>query len=113
MALRLSGFCVLALILTAPAAQAFTMVDPNGTDAAGAVPKFDLEDQTRHFRTGEASGAGAAIREFKTPLGNGKVQFGIQNDNRLFGSSGFRAQEDRRHMDRMLSAPGLQHRYDR
>jgi hypothetical protein len=113
MTLRPAGLCVLAVILTTPVAQAFTMVDPNGTDAAGAVPKFDLEEQTRHFRSGDGSGTGTAIREFKTPMGNGTVNFGIQRDNRMFGSSGFRAQDDRRHMDRMLSAPGLQHQYDR
>ncbi len=116
---------LLAAVAAAPAAQAFTFVDPNGTPSSGGsaghsattVPKFDIEEHTRQFRSGNAGAAtpGTAIREFETPLGKGTVHFGVQQ-NSAFGSpfsSGFRAQEDRRHMDRMLSAPGLQHRYDR
>ncbi len=118
--LRSGAFIALlamSALLAAPAAQAFTFVDPSGSGKDGGVPQFNIEEHTRQFRSGDpAASPGAAIREFQTPWGKGQVQFGVQNGpvfGSPFGSSSFRAQEDRRHMDRMLSAPGLQHQYER
>jgi len=105
-----------AVMLTASAAHAFTV---ENKDAAGqyAVPKFDLEEQAKNFRKeGSASGSGAAFNDkgmFETPLGNGKLQFGItQGSASNFGSvfspglgpsDGLRA--SRQEFDRRLAPP--------
>ena len=73
-----------AWVLAAPAAHAFTV---ENKDAAGqyAVPKFDLEEQSKNFRK---DGAGATTNGnglYETPLGNGTLQFGVQPG----GSSNF------------------------
>ena len=49
------------------------------------MPKFDLEEQAKNFRK---DGSGATTNSnglYETPLGNGKLQFGIQPG----GSSNF------------------------
>lgn len=130
-----SAACLaLVLVMTgAPPAGAFSIVTPDGASQGGSppagghstpytgVPQFDIEEQMRQFRTDKSgtSPAGSAIREFDTPFGKGTVHFGVQRDYGMFGrpfgfggASGFRAQEDRRHMNRMLAPPGLQHQYD-
>src|SRR5439155_17970924 len=73
-----------AFVLAAPAARAFTV---ENKDAAGqyGVPKFDLEEQSKNFRK---DGSGATTNSnglYETPLGNGKLQLGIQPG----GSSNF------------------------
>ena len=97
---------VLGAMLAAPAAQAFTIDDGSGK---GAIPKFDLEEQSRNFRKGDLDTPGK--REWDTPVG--KLQFGVQG-NSPFGSplgpnSGA---ADRRHFDRMLTPQIMRDRYD-
>ena len=101
-----------AWMLAAPAAHAFTV---ENKDAAGqyGVPKFDVEEQAKNFRK---DGTGAALNDkgmFETPLGSGKLQFGIQPG----GSSGFGSvfapglgpslsvQQSRQEFDRRLAPP--------
>ena len=103
-----------AVMLTASAAHAFTV---ENKDAAGqyAVPKFDLEEQTKNFRK-EGSDTGGALNDkgmFETPLGNGKLQFGIQPGGASnFGSPfspqlgpSLSAQQSRQEFDRRLAPP--------
>jgi hypothetical protein len=96
---RSSGLRIAAvaagLMLAPCAAPAFTIDD--GSD--GSTPKFDLEEQSRNFRTQGADLSTPAKREIETPYGT--MHFGVQRDS-LFGSpAGSRA--DRRYMDRMLT----------
>ena len=103
---------VVAWVLAAPAAHTFTV---ENKDAAGqyGVPKFDLEEQSKNFRK---DGAGATTNSnglYETPLGNSKLQFGIQpggssNFGSVFapglGPSGS-AQSQRQEFDRRLAPP--------
>ena len=64
-------------MLAAPAAQAFTL----GGEAANSnsnyeVPKFDLEEQAKNFRSGGSGGTTPGKTEFNTPVGT--MQFGVQ-----------------------------------
>jgi len=121
-----------ALVVSPLPALAFSIVTPDGSSQGSsppagsyatpyATPQFDLEEQMRQFRTEDGGRrVGDAVREFDTPFGKGKVEFGVGRDYGMFGSpfgfsgfNSFRAQQDRRHMDRMLAPPGLQHQYDR
>jgi len=103
---------VVAWVLAAPAAHTFTV---ENKDAAGqyGVPKFDLEEQSKNFRK---DGSGATTNSngfYETPLGNGKLQFGIQPG----GSSNFGSvfspqlgpspsmQQSRQEFDRRLAPP--------
>ena len=58
-------------MLAAPAAQAFTL----GGEAAKAatdnyeVPKFDLEEQAKNFRSGGSASTTPGKTDFNTPLG--------------------------------------------
>jgi hypothetical protein len=114
-----------ASVLASPAARAFTMEngDTKGTASGGstggasafAVPKWDLEEQARQFRSGSTAAPAAGTNQFTTPLGNGTVQFGVQQNN--FGSSmsptfGSQSGATRQNFDRLLAPPGLQHLYD-
>ena len=66
-------------ILAAPAAQAFTIEnkDQDGTGAY-AVPKFDIQEQSRQFSSGGSGNMTPGKTDFSTPLGNGTMQFGVQ-----------------------------------
>jgi hypothetical protein len=66
-----------ACVLASPVAHAFTMQDKDAADPY-ALPKFDLEEQSRNFRTGSVGSSSNANKLFETPLGNGTLQFGIQ-----------------------------------
>ncbi|CAN0488597.1 unnamed protein product, partial [Phaeothamnion confervicola] len=55
------------------AAHAFTFQDAPAGDMT--VPKFNLEEQAKQFRKGEGS---SDANKFSTPLGNGKLEFGVQ-----------------------------------
>ena len=101
-----------ACVLAAPAARAFTV---ENKDAAGqyGVPKFDLEEQSKNFRK---DGAGVTTNSnglYETPLGNGKLQFGIQpggssNFGSVFGPGlgpASSAQSQRQEFDRRLAPP--------
>jgi hypothetical protein len=101
-----------AWMLAAPAAHAFTV---ENKDAAGqyGVPKFDLEEQSKNFRkdgTGVTSNGNGL---YETPLGNGKLQFGIQpGGSSNFGSvfspqlgPSLSVQQSRQEFDRRLAPP--------
>ena len=101
-----------AFVLAAPAARAFTV---ENKDAAGqyGVPKFDLEEQSKNFRKDGTTATTNSNGLYETPLGNGKLQFGIQPG----GSSNFGSafspqlgpspsmQQSRQEFDRRLAPP--------
>jgi len=95
---------VIGALLASPAAHAFTIEDGTGK---GALPKFDLDEQSRNFRKGDLDTPGAGKREWETPVG--KLQFGVQS-NSPYGSNSGAA--NRRHFDRMLTPPIMRDRYD-
>jgi hypothetical protein len=123
---HLKGFCLgtvaaawvlSAWVLTAPAAQAFTFENKD-QDGAGAyaVPKFDLEEQARNFRSGGAGTATPGKTDFDTPLGKGTMQFGAQQGSAFgsgmgFGSSSFGpsngSRAGRADFERMVTPDGL------
>jgi hypothetical protein len=122
MRLRLTflGVTAAASLLALPAG-AFTFENKD-VPGAGALPKFDIEEQAKNFRSSRDSGSPATKREFQTPFGKGWLHFDIQQRSPSnfgpslgpafgFGSS-FESRATRRDFDRMLEAPGLQHRYD-
>jgi hypothetical protein len=81
------GALATALMLAAPAAQAFTLGGEaaNGSSKNYEAPKFDLEEQARNFRSGSGSTTGR--HDYNTPLGN--MQFGVQQGPRSsFGPGG-------------------------
>ena len=93
MRFRLMQVCVGAFatscVLAAPAARAFIVED---RDTAGkySVPKFDLEEQSRNFRSGGETSAGSGGKqEFNTPLGKGTLEIGTQQGPTYFGGHGF------------------------
>jgi hypothetical protein len=113
----LKGLCFGAVavvwVLAAPAAQAFTFENKD-QDGAGAyaVPKFDLQEQARQFSSGGSSIATPGKTDFSTPLGNGTMQFGVQQGSGMgFGAgslgptSGSRA--GRADFERMVTPDGL------
>ena len=70
-------------MLGAPAAQAFTLGgEAAGNDKNYEVPKFDLEEQAKNFRTG-GSGTTPGKSQFDTPIGT--MQFGVQQGPSRFG----------------------------
>src|SRR5438445_9444833 len=90
----LKGLClgavVAAGVLAMPAAQAFTIEnkDQDGTGAY-AVPKFDLQEQARQFSSGGSGTATPGKTDFNTPLGNGTMQFGVQQGSAFGSGMGF------------------------
>ncbi|MBX9843143.1 MAG: hypothetical protein K2Z80_15180 [Xanthobacteraceae bacterium] len=73
------GALAAILVLAAPAAQAFTL----GGEVAGnrsnyEVPKFDLEEQARNFRSGGSTSTSPGQTDFSTPFGKGTMEFGVQ-----------------------------------
>ena len=101
--LQIAAF-VAGALLASPAAHAFTIEDGS---SPYAVPKFDLEEQSRNFRKGDPDTSGTGKREWETPVG--KLQFGVQS-NSPYGSNSGAA--NRRHFDRMLTPPIMRDRYD-
>ena len=101
-----------AWVLAAPAAHAFTV---ENKDAAGqyGVPKFDLEEQSKNFRKDGSAATTNSNGLYETPLGNGKLQFGIQpGGSSNFGSvfspqlgPSLSAQQSRQEFDRRLAPP--------
>jgi hypothetical protein len=101
-----AAICAMAapVWLAAPA-HAFTVEDK---DSAGqyAVPKFDLEEQSKSFRK---DGSGPGSTAYETPIG--KLQFGVgsaSNFGSAFSPGGLGADNSvaqRRHFNRMLSPP--------
>ena len=88
----LKGLCLAtvaaAWVLAAPAAQAFTFENKD-QDGAGAyaVPKFDIQEQARNFRSGGSGTATPGKSELDTPIG--KLQFGVQQGPAFGSGLGF------------------------
>jgi hypothetical protein len=107
-ALFLAATCMLA----APAAHAFTVENKDAGGQYGA-PKFDLEEQAKAFRKEGSPSNGIATGStlYETPLGNGKLQFGVsQGGGYGFGSPfssqfGPSRQNSREEFDRRLAPP--------
>jgi hypothetical protein len=78
-------------LLGSPLAHAFTM-ENNQADQ----PKFDLEDQMKQFRTGQATGStGSSSSLYQTPFGSGTLHFGVQQGQGAYSSfSGPRVTRD-------------------
>jgi hypothetical protein len=69
-------------------AQAFSVQDKDAANAFGP-PKFDLEEQSKNFRTGTTGSVGQPGMpkyEFETFLGKGSLEFGLQPNPSYFGS---------------------------
>lgn len=95
---------VAAALFAAPAAHAFTVDD--GTDRS-RPPKFDLEEQSRNFRTPSLDLSTPGVNNVETPFG--KMHFGVQSNTPMFGSEA--AARDRRHYQRMLAPDFMKDRY--
>jgi len=97
--------------LAAPAAHAFT-VENKDEGGQYAMPKFDLEEQSKNFRKGDSSTFTAGKSDFSTPIGNGTLHFGVTQGSAGFGSmlspglglSGS-SQNSRQEFDRRLAPP--------
>jgi hypothetical protein len=115
MRFRLTHACIgifAAGVLAGPAAHAFTVENKDEGGQYG-VPKFNLEEQAKNFRKdgSDASSTGKSL--YETPLGSGKLQFGVtQGPASGFGSvfspglgpsDGARA--SRQDFDRVLAPP--------
>ena len=110
---RLARLCIAALaagvLLAPPAARAFTFED--GNKGSSSIPKFDLEEQAKQFRTPQLD-ASSAAKQYDTPFG--KLQFGVDQNSsafRTFGpsfGSSFNSNADRRHYERMFTPEYLQ-----
>jgi hypothetical protein len=86
-----TAFMLAALfVLAAPGAQAFTLGGEaaNGSNKNYEVPKFDLEEQAKNFRSGGSGGTTPGKTDLDTPIGT--LQFGVQQGPRSsFGPGGF------------------------
>ena len=107
----LVGVFAAACALAAPAAHAFTVENEDATGQY-AVPKFDLEEQSKNFRKdGAASPDGKG--DYSIPFGNGSLQFGVTpgsafNSGSVFSprfSPAWSAQTSRQEFDRRLAPP--------
>ena len=99
--------------LASTASHAFTFEDGTGKSA---TPKFDIEEQSRKFRTPDLDTSALGNSAVETPYGT--LQFGVRKETPMFGtpfgstlgsSSGA---QDRRHFDRMLAPPTSRERYE-
>jgi hypothetical protein len=107
----LLGAAAAAWMLTAPLAHGFTIENKDSEGQYG-VPKFDLEEQSKSFRkdgTGTVVGNG---KMYETPIGDGKLQFGITQGTGSGFNSPFSptlgpdsSTAQRYHFNRMLSPP--------
>jgi hypothetical protein len=104
------GLIAASCALAAPAAHAFTMEDRDSTGQY-AVPKFDLDEQMKNFRKDSAGAASNGKSAFETPLGNGTLQFGVQQGPAFgpgFGPGlglGPALRNNRQDMDRIVAPP--------
>ena len=114
MGLRLTSALLAAAavwLAAAPTARAFTIENKDSEGQYG-VPKFDLEEQSKRFRkdgTGTVVGSG---NTYSTPIGDGKLQFGISQGSGSGLSSPFsstlgpdNSAAQRYHLNRMLAPP--------
>jgi hypothetical protein len=105
------GAFAAVLIFAAPAAQAFTL----GGEAAGnrnnyEVPKFDLEEQAKNFRTGGSTSTTPGKTDFNTPFGKGTMEFGVQQrPSSAFGPGGLGpgSRVNRMDFERMVTPENL------
>ncbi len=108
---RLTQILIAAAMLAPASAYAFTFEDGQGNK----IPKFDLEEQSRQFRTPDPSSA-AAKQALETPFG--KLQFGVERNSSAFRSPfapSFGAgtgNADRRHYDRLFAPDAMKNLYD-
>jgi hypothetical protein len=113
MRFRLTHACLVvfaAHALAASAADAFTVENKDEGGQYG-VPKFNLEDQAKGFSKNSSDPYSTGKGFYETPLGNGKLQFGVTQGSAYsfgsglsgFGPSGSRA--SRQDFDKMLAPP--------
>jgi hypothetical protein len=78
MGVRLTQMALIvgALVAASAAAHAFTFQDGQSGQGQYAVPKFDLEEQAKQFRKEGSKDSS----KWETPLGSGKLQFGVQQN---------------------------------
>ena len=98
---------LLGAVFIAPSATAFTFEDGKGN----TVPKFDLDEQTRQFRSKPELDLSTSDKKgLATPFGN--LQIGVDRGSSAFGSPMFGGISDanRKHYDRMFSHENLQGR---
>ena len=82
------GALAAAFMFAAPTAQALTLGGEaaNGTKDGYEVPKFDLEEQVKNFRSGGSTSTTPGKTDFNTPLGKGTMEFGVkQGPSSAFG----------------------------
>ena len=113
MRVRLTHACLMvfaACTLAGSAAHAFTVENKDEGGQYG-VPKFNLEDQAKHFRKDGTDASSTGKGFYETPLGSGTLQFGVTQGSAFnfgsgvsgFGPSGSRA--SRQEFDRILAPP--------
>lgn len=106
-----AGIFLAGCALAAPAAHAFT-VENKDADGQYAVPKFDLEEQSKNFRKGDSSKF-SGTGDYTIPLGNGSVSFGVTPGSAFNSGSVFSpqlgpawsAQSSRQEFERRLAPP--------
>ncbi|MEA2979318.1 MAG: hypothetical protein QOF91_796 [Alphaproteobacteria bacterium] len=99
-------------VLAAPAAHAFT-VENKDEGAQYGLPKFNLEEQAKNFRKDGTDASWTGKNFYETPLGNGKLYFGVtQGSASNFGSvfspsfgAGDGARASRQDFNRILAPP--------
>jgi hypothetical protein len=101
-----------ALVLAAPAALAFT-IENKDTEGSYGAPKFDLGEQAKQFSKDGADSSSLGKRDFSTPFGDGKLEFGVRQGP-AFGtglgspfSSSFESQNMRSHFERVVTPENL------
>jgi hypothetical protein len=107
----LVGMFAAACALAAPAGHAFTVENKDATGEY-AVPKFDLEEQSKNFRKAGAASPGDK-GDYSIPLGSGSLQFGVTpgsafNTGSVFSPQfgpAWSAQTSRQEFDRRLAPP--------
>jgi hypothetical protein len=76
-----------ACVQAASAAHAFTVENKDEGGQYG-VPKFNLEEQMKNFRKDGSDASSTGKNFYETPLGPGKLQFGVtQGPASGFGSA--------------------------
>ena len=104
---RLAAVLVSATLLAPSAGSAFTFEDGKGN----SMPKFDLEAQTRQFRTRPDLDLSTDSKKgLATPFGT--LQFGVDRNGSAFSSQGGISNANRQHYERMFTPGYIQGRTD-
>lgn len=105
---RLAAVLVGASLFAPAAVSAFTFEDGKGN----SMPKFDLEEQTRQFRTRPDLDLSTDSKKgLTTPFGT--LQFGVDRNGSAFSSpQGGISNANRQHYERMFSPSYIQGRGD-